>query len=57
MNFEGSYLRDGWADSTEIWNGRCPIPRDFLHLAKMVQFHLGIIELQMRENGIFLVPV
>ena len=44
-NFEGVYLRDGWMDSTEIWG----------------TFHnkngAGVIELQMHENGIFLVPV
>jgi len=27
--FEGTYLRDGYADLAEIWNGMCPPPRDF----------------------------
>jgi len=52
-NFEGVYLHDSWADSTEIWNGMCPTPPQ----QKMVQFHSGIIELQMREYSVFLVPV
>ena len=55
-NFEGAYLHDGLADSAEIWNGMCPTPRDFPQ-KKIVQFCSGITELQMRENGIYLVPV
>ena len=27
---KGTYLSDGWVDSTQIWNGRCPTPREFL---------------------------
>jgi len=27
-NFEGVYLRDGWADSTEIWNEIYSTPRE-----------------------------
>ena len=29
MNFEGAYLSDGWADSTQIWNRRCPTLMEF----------------------------
>ena len=25
-NFEGTYLRDGWVDLTEIWNGMYGVP-------------------------------
>ena len=28
-SFEGTYLSDGWADSTQIWNRRCPTLRVF----------------------------
>ena len=31
------------------------LPREIFH-RNIVQFHLGFIELQMRENGIYLVP-
>jgi len=55
-NFEGAYLRDGYADLTEIWKGMFPTLRDFPQ-QKMMQFRLGIIKLQIRENGVFLVPV
>ena len=29
-NFEGTCLSDGWVDSTQIWNRRCPTLREFL---------------------------
>ena len=50
-NFEGAYLRDGYADSAEIF-----LPRGIFH-RKIVQFRSDIIDLQMRKNGIYLVPV
>jgi len=28
-NFEGTYLRNGLVDSAQIWNWRCPTPREF----------------------------
>ena len=28
MKFEGAYLSDGWVDSTQIWNRRCPTLRE-----------------------------
>ena len=56
MKFEGAYLSDGWADSAQICNGNCPTPRVFSH-QKMVNFGSGTMELQMRENGVFLVAV
>jgi len=28
-NFEGAYLMNGLADSAQIWNWRCPAPREF----------------------------
>ena len=28
-NFEGTYLSDGWVDSTQIWNTRYPTPKEF----------------------------
>jgi len=27
-NFEGAYLGNGLADSAQIWNWRCPTPRE-----------------------------
>ena len=48
------YLCDGWMDLTEICN--VPYPEG-LSTTNMMQFHLGIIELQIRENGILLVTV
>jgi len=27
-NFEGVYLHDGWEDSSQIWNERCPTSRE-----------------------------
>ena len=56
MTFDGTYLSDGWADSVQIWNRKCPTPREFPQ-QKMVNFCPAIIELWMHENGIFLVPV
>ena len=47
-NFEGTYLGDGWADSTQIWNRRYLTPMEFL----LVDFRSGTIELRMRENRI-----
>jgi len=41
-NFEGTYLRDGWADLTEIWNGMCPTPRDFPH-QKWCSFYQALL--------------
>jgi len=29
MSFEGTYLHDGWADLSQIWNGRCTILREY----------------------------
>ena len=60
MNFESVYLRDGWVDSTEVsWADsteiNVPYPEG-LSTAKMVQFCYRAT-VQMRENGIFLVPV
>ena len=49
------YLHAGWVDLTEIWNGMS-YPKGH-STEKLVQFHSGIIELQMHENSIFLVPV
>ena len=28
-NFEGMHLSDGWEDSPQIWNGKCPTTREF----------------------------
>jgi len=29
MDFEGAYLWNGLADLAQIWNWRCPTPREF----------------------------
>ena len=55
MNFEGTYLRNGLADSAKIWNWRC-LP-DKICTAKFICFSSGTIELQMHENGVFFTPV
>ena len=28
-NFEGTYFENGLVDSAQIWNWRCPTPREF----------------------------
>jgi len=50
MNFEGAYLHDCWADSSQIWNGRYSTLREYLQ-QKWFVFCLGITELWMCKNG------
>jgi len=48
MNFEGVYLRDGWVDLSQIWNGRCPTLREYSQ-GKWFVFVQAFIKLQMCE--------
>jgi len=51
-----AYLRNGLVDSAQIWNWRCPTPRQFTQ-KNFVCFCSGSAELQMCENSIFFTPV
>ena len=38
VNFEGAYLGNSLADSAQIWNWRCPTPREFTQKFRVLLF-------------------
>jgi len=55
MKLEGAYYRDGWANSSQIWNVKYSTPTEYPQQKYVVCFCSGITKLRMCED-VFLVP-
>ena len=56
MNFEGAYLSDSLADSTQIWERRCSTLKKFSQQNWLI-FVQALLSYECVKNSIFLVSV